>query len=229
MPRFSGSTTTPNSPDELVDFTNNVIYNWGQNNTYGGEKGRYNMVNNYYKAGPATTPSKKDRLVNPSAPFGKFYVAGNYVEGFPAITQDNWAGGVQPDNKDSLAVLKAATPFKVTAINVQQPQAAFEAVLKSAGASLKRDAVDTRVVQEVRTGKSGNGKKKNGIIDTPEEAGGYPVLKSIPALADKDQDGMPDAWETTQKLNPASAADAAAFTLDKQYTNIEVYLNSLVK
>ncbi|KAA6430817.1 pectate lyase [Rufibacter glacialis] len=229
MPRFSGSSTTPNSPDELVDFTNNVVYNWGQNNTYGGEKGRYNMVNNYYKAGPATLASKKDRLVNPSAPFGKFYVAGNFIDGFPAITKDNWAGGVQIENKDSLSALKAATPFTVTSINIQEPQAAFEAVLRSAGASLKRDAVDTRLVQEVRTGKSAGGKKKNGIIDTPEEAGGYPVLKSLPAPADKDQDGMPDAWEVAQKLNPASASDAAAFTLDKQYTNVEMYLNSLVK
>ncbi|WP_255478766.1 polysaccharide lyase family 1 protein [Rufibacter sp. XAAS-G3-1] len=229
MPRFSGSTTTPNTPDELVDFTNNVVYNWGQNNTYGGEKGRYNMVNNYYKAGPATASSKKDRLVNPSAPFGKFYVAGNYVDGFPAITKDNWAGGVQPDNKDSLNAVKAANPFQVTSINVQEPQAAFEAVLKGAGASLKRDAVDARVVQEVRTGNSNNGKKKTGIIDTPEEAGGYPVLKATPAPADQDQDGMADAWEKSQKLNPASASDAAAFTLDKRYTNIEVYLNSLVK
>ncbi|GAA4300226.1 pectate lyase [Nibribacter koreensis] len=226
MPRFSGSSTTPNSPEELVDFSNNVVYNWGQNNTYGGEKGRYNMVNNYYKAGPATVSSKKDRIVNPSQPYGQFYVAGNYVDGFPAISKDNWAGGVQADHPDSAKVSKA---FVVNSIKVQAPQAAFEAVLASAGASHKRDAVDARLVQEVKTGTSANGKKKNGIIDTPQEAGGYPVLKSAPTPEDNDLDGMPDAWETQHKLNPASAADATAFTLHKQYSNIEVYLNSLVK
>ncbi|AKQ45075.1 pectate lyase [Rufibacter radiotolerans] len=225
-PRFSGSTTTPNTPDELVDFTNNVIYNWGQNNIYGGEKGRYNMVNNYYKAGAATPKSKTNRLVNPSQPYGKFYVAGNHIEGFPEISKDNWAGGVQCDHPDSVKTTKA---FAVTAVPAQEAKAAFEAVLNNAGASLKRDAVDARVVAEVRSGKSTNGKKQNGIIDSQQEVGGWPVLKSVPAPEDKDQDGMPDAWELKQKLDPTKATDAAAFTLDKQYSNVEVYLNSLVK
>ncbi|QHL86732.1 pectate lyase [Nibribacter ruber] len=226
LPRFSGSSTTPNPADELVDFTNNVIYNWGHNNTYGGEKGHYNMVNNYYKAGPATLASKKDRIVNPSQPYGQFYVAGNHVEGFPAISKDNWAGGVQADHPDSAKVTKA---FAVTSIKIQEPLAAFEAVLAGAGASYKRDAVDARLVQEVKNGNSANGKQKNGIIDTPQEAGGYPALKTAPAPEDKDKDGMPDAWEVQHQLNPASATDAAAFTLHKQYSNIEVYLNNLVK
>jgi hypothetical protein len=225
-PRFSGSSTTPNSPEELVDFTNNVIYNWGQNNIYGGEKGRYNMVNNYYKAGPATPASKKNRLVNPSQPYGKFFVQGNFIEGFPAISENNWSGGVQCDHPDSV---KVTSQFSVTAIAVQSPKEAFEAVLAKAGASFKRDAVDARVVAEVRTGKSTAGKRKNGLIDSPTDVGGYPELKSTPAPEDKDQDGMPDAWELKQKLDPTKATDAAAFTLDKQYSNIEVYLNSLVK
>ncbi|MFB9862830.1 pectate lyase family protein [Rufibacter immobilis] len=225
-PRFSGSSTTPNTPEELVDFTNNVIYNWGQNNVYGGEKGRYNMVNNYYKAGPGTPESRKNRLVNPSQPYGKFFVNGNYIEGFPKISTDNWAGGVQAEYKDSA---RAETPFQVVAVNVQEPKAAYEAVLAHAGASLKRDAVDARVVQEVRTGNSRSGKKQNGIIDSPQDVGGFPQLKSSEAPPDKDQDGMPDAWEKAHKLDPANAADASTFTLHQQYSNIEVYLNSLVK
>src|SRR5690606_22374819 len=63
-PRFSGSSTTVNSPDEFVDFRNNVIYNWGDNSAYGGEKGNYNIVNNYFKPGPATSSSKKERIVS---------------------------------------------------------------------------------------------------------------------------------------------------------------------
>ncbi|MFC6998921.1 pectate lyase family protein [Rufibacter roseus] len=225
-PRFSGSSSTQNSPDELVDFTNNVIFNWGQNNVYGGEKGRYNMINNYYKSGPATTSSKKDRIVNPSQPYGKFYVNGNYVEGFPEITKNNWAGGVQCDHPDST---RAVNPFEVAAVNLQSPQEAYDIVLKNAGASLKRDEVDARVVAYVRSGNPTAGKKNNGIIDSQKDVGGWPELKALPAPADADKDGMPDAWEKQHKLNPAQAADAAAYTLDKQYTNIEVYLNSLVK
>ncbi|SIT94438.1 pectate lyase family protein [Pontibacter indicus] len=226
MPRFSGSKSTPNSPDELVDFRNNVIFNWVHNSSYGGERGRYNMVNNYYKAGPATISSKRDRIVNPSQPYGQFYVTGNYVDGFPVITQDNWAGGVQADHVDSV---KTANPFEVAAIREQTAAQAYELVLAHAGASYKRDAVDARVVADVRTGKPTSGKNKNGIIDSQQDVGGWPELKSAPAAEDQDQDGMPDAWELQHNLDPANRADAAGYTLDKQYTNVEVYLNSLVK
>ncbi|WP_223809012.1 pectate lyase family protein [Rufibacter hautae] len=225
-PRFSGSSSTPNSPEELVDFTNNVIYNWGFNSIYGGEKGRYNLVNNYFKSGPATQESRKNRIVNPSQPYGKFYVNGNHVEGFPQVTKDNWAGGVQCDHPDST---KAASAFQVLNISTQPAQAAYEAVLAQAGASFKRDAVDTRIVAEVRSGKSTAGKKGTGIIDSQKDVGGFPQLKSVAAPEDKDQDGMPDVWERTQKLDSNNAADAVAHTLNKQYTNLEVYLNSLVK
>ncbi|WP_114778759.1 pectate lyase family protein [Botryobacter ruber] len=223
-PRFSGSSSTQNSPDEIVDFRNNVIYNWGQNNIYGGEKGRYNMVNNYYKAGPATTSSKKDRLVEPYKPYGQFYVAGNFIENYPEISQNNWAGGVQCDNPDSA---RATTAFAVAAIQEQPAKEAYELVLKSAGASYRRDAVDARVVEDVRKGAAPGGKQK-GLIDSQKEVGGWPELKKGEAQADKDKDGMPDAWEQKQKLDPNNSADASLYTLDKQYTNIEVYLNSIV-
>ncbi len=65
MPRFSGSGTTPNLQNELVDFSDNLIFNWTGNNVYGGEQGRCNMVNNYYKPGTAIQASKSDRLLVP--------------------------------------------------------------------------------------------------------------------------------------------------------------------
>lgn len=224
-PRFSGSSTTPNTPEELVDFRNNVIFNWGDNNVYGGEKGRYNMVNNYYKPGPATSSSKKDRLVNPSKPYGQFYVTGNFIEGQPEISQNNWAGGVQCEHPDSV---KAMNPFSAVAITEQAPAKAFELVLNHAGASYKRDAVDTRVIEYVRSGKPTAGKNGNGLIDSQKDVGGWPKLASGTAIEDADLDGMPDTWERQHKLNPNDSSDAVAYSLDKQYTNIEVYLNSLV-
>jgi hypothetical protein len=224
MPRFSGSKTTPNTPDELVDFRNNVIYNWGGNSVYGGEKGRYNMVNNFYKPGPATPNSKKDRLLEPYEPYGAFYMAGNVMEGNTEVTQNNKLG-VSADHPDSAVV---AGPFEVEAVREQSAKEAYELVLANAGASYKRDQVDERVLQEVRANNPMSGKNKNGIIDSQQDVGGWPELQAAPAPADKDQDGMPDDWERKQKLNPAGADDAAAYTLDKQYTNIEVYLNGLV-
>jgi hypothetical protein len=224
MPRFSGSKTTPNTPDELVDLRNNVIYNWGGNSVYGGEKGRYNMVNNYYKPGPATPDSKKDRLLEPYEPYGAFYMAGNVMEGNTAVTQSNKLG-VIADHPDSAVVENA---FEVEAVREQAAKEAYELVLANAGASYQRDQVDERVVQEVRANNPSSGRNKNGIIDSQQDVGGWPELKSAAVPADRDQDGMPDDWERKQKLNPVSAGDAAAYTLHKQYTNIEVYLNSLV-
>ena len=89
-PRFSGGETTP---CDNVDFRNNVIYNWGFNSAYGGEGGAINMVANYFKAGPATKSSVRNRIVQISDQNGKWYIEDNYVDGYPAITADNWAGG----------------------------------------------------------------------------------------------------------------------------------------
>ena len=224
-PRFSGSSTTANSANELVDFRNNVLYNWKDNNVYGGEKGRYNMVGNYYKPGPATEEEKRDRIVEPYEPYGKFYVSGNYVEGFPEVSQENWKG-VDADHPDSALV---ASAFPVVPVPDQAATEAYEEVLLQAGASLVRDAVDKRILQEARGGNAHFGEEGNGIIDSQAEVGGWPQLKGGEAPADQDQDGMPDSWEKKHRLDPNNAADASSYTLNKEYTNIEVYLNDLVK
>ncbi|MGV3510324.1 MAG: pectate lyase family protein [Sphingobacteriaceae bacterium] len=225
MPRFSGSASTPNSAAELVDFRNNVIYNWQINNIYGGEKGRYNIVANYFRSGRATQESKKNRIVQPTAPYGKFYVAENFVSGYPEISKDNWNGGVQAEQPDSA---KAATPFQVLAINLQSAQKAFDLVLKQAGASHKRDIVDSRITQEVKNGVSISGKANNGIIDSQQDVGGWPELKSLPAPIDTDKDGLPDDWEKKNGLNSNDASDSSKLSPNSFYTYIELYLNSLI-
>lgn len=225
LPRFSGSASVPNAPDELVDFRNNVIYNWMNNNTYGGEKGRYNVVNNYYKPGPSTKSSRKTRILDPSVPYGKFFVAGNVLEGFENITRNNKLG-ITNNAADSALVSKS---FEVERINEHSARQAFELVLLGAGASLVRDAVDLRIVEEVKNGTASFGKNKDGIIDSQNDVGGWPELKTVPAPTDSDNDGMPDDWEQKNRLNPNDASDAARYTLSKTYTNIEVYINGLVQ
>lgn len=225
LPRFSGSASVPNAPDELVDFRNNVIYNWMNNNTYGGEKGRYNVVNNYYKPGPSTKSSRKARILDPSVPYGKFFVAGNVLEGFENITRNNKLG-ITNNAADSALVSKS---FEVERINEHSARQAFELVLLGAGASLVRDAVDLRIVEEVKNGTASFGKNKDGIIDSQNDVGGWPELKTVPAPTDSDNDGMPDDWEQKNRLNPNDASDAARYTLSKTYTNIEVYINGLVQ
>jgi hypothetical protein len=225
MPRFSGSSTTPNSPDELVDFRNNVIYNWSGNNTYGGERGRYNVVNNYYKPGPASK-SKNKWMLNPSSPYGKFFVQGNINDGDAISSADNWKGGVKADHLDSA---RALTSFQVEPIAEQSAKEAFDDVTKYAGASLKRDAVDDRVVKDVCKGTGSTGKAKNGIIDSQNDVGGWPLLKSAAAEKDSDADGIPDKWENNHKLNANDPSDAMTIGSGTHYSNLEVYLNEIVK
>ncbi|MDR8393339.1 hypothetical protein NC796_19450 [Aliifodinibius sp. S!AR15-10] len=227
-PRFSGSNYESDIPNRQVDFRNNVIYNWGDNSIYGGEDGEHNMVKNYFKPGPATQEDVADRIVNPSRPYGKFYVADNFVEGYPEVTEDNWAGGVQCEHPDSAY---HATPFDYAPITEHEPEVVFNKVLEYAGASLQRDPLDTRVIREVRTGTAryhGSRSQKPGIIDSQDEVGGWPKLQSEPAPKDSDRDGMPDKWERKHGLDATDTSDGKEFTLHKDYTNVEVYLNELV-
>src|SRR5699024_7636255 len=192
-------------PNRQVDFRNNVIYNWAGNSIYGGEDGEHNIVKNYYKPGPATPKDIANRIVDPSRPYGKFFVAGNYVEGYPKVSADNWAGGVQCEYPDSAYQL---IPFEYAPITEHSPQTAYEKVLRYAGASLQRDAVDRRVVREVRTGTATHSGSKTGlpgIIDSQEDVGGWPELQSLPAPKDTDRDGMPDRWEQEHGLHPHDA------------------------
>ncbi|WP_242082395.1 pectate lyase family protein [Aestuariivivens sediminis] len=222
-PRFSGSSTTENSENEFVDFRNNVIYNWGENSIYGGEKGVYNLINNYFKAGPATTSSKLDRIVSPSKPYGKFYVEGNFVFGFETISKNNWDGGVQCEAPEEA---KLYSPVDVSQnIKTELAIEAYHTVLKYAGASIYRDKVDQSVVLDTKTGRA---RYKKGIIDSQNDVGGWPVIQSKKSILDSDNDGLPDAWENRMNLN-TEVNDANLNTLCKNYTNIEVYSNSLIK
>lgn len=242
------------------DYRNNVVYNWGYNSSYGGEieqagdprfQGVWiNYVNNYYKPGPATlTGDMRIRILNPSGnnaeDSGKWYVAGNVVEGSETVTADNWNGGVQPSKGDAVKpYLKAVQPWEAMKINQQSAKDAYEAVLKNAGCSLPaRDAVDQRIVEEVRSGKASyegpaykdkykkrlvNANVPCGIIDSQTDVGGWPELKSADAPADSDHDGIPDEWEIAHGLDPKKASDGAEKYTDG-YTYLEKYLHSIAK
>jgi hypothetical protein len=225
LPRFCGARYHKDMNKELVDFRNNVIYNWQHNNSYGGEGGRHNVVNNYYKPGPTTYDSKKARILNAYSPYGLFYVSGNTLSGNEKISADNHLGVISED-LDSCLTLQ---PFKVVEIPEESPEQAFNAVLTHAGASFKRDEVDQRIISEVRNGSAYYGKKGDGIIDSQDQVGGWPMLKQYDERRDSDKDGMPDKWELAHSLDPNDHKDSSYKSLHKHYTNIEVFLNSLVE
>lgn len=255
-PRFAGGAG-------YVDFRNNVIYNWGYNSVYGGgalhKEGRdprflirhtdVNMVNNYFKPGPATTPGDvHHRIANPSwanGDCGKWFVSGNVMEGSEQVTADNWNGGIQP-NSDLPQVMDSIhrkTPWNAMPIQQHTAQEAYGKVLAHAGASFpNRDAVDLRVINDVRQGaatcdgigyksqhKMVNADVKSGIIDSQEDVGGWPVLKTARPPKDSDHDGMPDKWEEKHHLNPLDPSDGTLLSADGQYTNLEIYLSCLTE
>jgi len=223
-PRFNGSRTGTLPEEELADFINNVVYNWGTNSSYGGENGNYNLVANYYKSGPGTKKKIKDRIVEPYGK-GKWFIKENYVEGYPEISTDNWAGGVQGDFAN-FKELKSDVPLGSHAIYYQTPQNAFEDILKFAGAIFpKRDEIDTRIINEVRNSDVDSG---NGIINSQEEVGGWPVLNSTEPPLDSDHDGMPDEWESRMNLNPNDPEDRNKIAFSG-YSFLEEYLNELGK
>jgi hypothetical protein len=262
-PRFCGARYTGDTIHEIVDMRNNVLYNWGNiNSAYGGEGGNQNIVNNYYKPGPATPGSlttssstnKRNRIlgytpyyyatdskVYPDTLFGgKFYVNGNYVEGYPDVTADNWTKGVQNDNTsysrtaELMARNRLSAPVPFGNIHTQSATDAYIAVLDSVGAILpKRDTIDRRIIRETRTGTAtfqgtytSGVSQPSGIIDSQNDVGGWPVYNSAPPPVDTDNDGMPDAWETSHGLNPNDASDRNVVGSDG-YTMLEAYLNSI--
>ena len=206
---------------EIVDLRNCVMYNWGDGNgAYAGQGGYHNIVNNYYKAGPAT--KNKTRV-------------------FQCVIVDDGNATI----KDTI---KLTQPVITGSITTHSAQVAFEKVLENVGASLHRDVVDNRHMEEARNGTttyigSSTSYEKDGktypftplpgLIDKVADQGTY-NLETVtrPAGFDTDGDGIPDEWEIANGLNPNDKSDGNAKTIDTEkgfYTNLEVYANSLVE
>ena len=254
---------------ERVDLRNNLIYNWGNGNgAYGGMGGYHNIVNNYYKAGPATknktrvfqcstNASKDSNGALPDGLPGLYYINGNYVTAasspenydWKGVTQDSGDGVTVKSNGESTYLdskgiygpagetvkIKLDRPIETGDITTHEATSAYQQVMACAGASLFRDEIDARYMQEALDGTAtytGSKTKQKGIIDVVADVNGY-TEETFPTGAreagfDADGDGMADAWEQAN----GGDLDPNAYTLDaekKWYTNLEVYLNSLVE
>ena len=255
-PRLCGSRFNGKPEEERVELFNNVIYNFGSDGAYAGEGGSYNFLNNYYKPGPYTaTKSSYKRFFTAYADDGKnenvkgthgvFYLAGNYMDptcpaldekkrkAIMRLNKDNAAGFVIKNDFAPASEVLASQPFTIAEHTTLQPAwDAYESVLRHAGASLRRDKQDTRIVGEVRAGTytyEGSHGSTLGMIDQPSDVGGWETYRQTDAPLDTDGDGMSDDWERAHGLNPSDATDGAAYRLSPSYTNLEVYLNGLVE
>lgn len=185
--------------------------------------------------------------------WGTFYLKGNYFDGtcpelkaeyqslLTSVNNDNWQG-LHPNATEAVPLpdggekaLQSSNEFTISedaSEFTQSAKEAYESVLKYAGASLKYDDVDKRIIANVRNGDytaDGSNGSEKGLIDKASDVGGWPEYKKETGPKDIDGDGIPDEWETANGLNPKSKADGAKYTLSKTYTNLEVYLNSLVE
>ena len=271
---------------ENVDFRNCVVFNCG-NGCYGGPGGgQINMVNNYFKTGPAkktsniTTASVANSTSSSDnqkywTMFSRYYIKGNQLDNtanadWSKVNYDNgtylingerhtpdpnhyYADGVtyvkNSSGTDCVSMV-LTEPAPTGEVTTHTAENAYNKVLQFAGASLYQDDVDARYFNEtkegtctykgsatsyVKDGKTYSCTPIWGRIDLVSDVNGYTEENfgtgSRDAGFDSDNDGMADAWETANGLNPNDASDAKTYTLDSKgwYTNLEVYCNALVE
>lgn len=243
-------------------FVNNVIWNWWNRSADGGDnRSLFNFINNYYKPGPITPKDKPIayRILKPESgrdkafkdQYGKVYAHGNVVEGFPKVTKDNWAGGIQIEDLPNVGSrekeIRVDKAFPMAAVTTLSAQEAYNYVLKNVGAFLpKQDAVDQRIIKQVAENKVYYNQDKTqhgfvspyvkrrlpadsykqGIISDIAQVGGYPAYQGVP-YQDLDNDGIPDDVEKNMGLNPNDPSDSRKIAKNG-YANIENYLNGVV-
>jgi hypothetical protein len=233
------------------NFVNNVLFNWHHRTLDGGDQGsRVNCINNYFKPGPDTLAAVSHRIGKPQAStfrpdptrrYGKWYVAGNIVDGDPSVTEDNWNGGIQFDlpgaNRESAAVatnhvqelmaaVRANQPFDMAPLRIESAAAAYVDVLDHAGATLPdRDAVDQRAVRQARTGRV-DYQQGHGIITDVSQVGGYPKYKGEP-VKDLCADGIPLSWKVKYGLDTNDVDLARKDLRGDGYTVMDKYLDGL--
>jgi len=211
-----------------------------------------NFVNNYYKPGPATPTGTYYFFTNyintGASSIPKWYLSGNVMEGSTSATSNNWngftwkwstAGSTLPTKATSSSDTMLLPPASVVynsvwvgyapyKINIQSATDAYNATIAKVG-TINRDSVERRIIREVKNGtatfKASFGSW--GIIDKSYNAEGYIPYATAVAPTDTDNDGMPDAWEIANGLDPNNAADRNMKT-GEGYTALEVYLASLM-
>lgn len=200
-------------------FVNNVVYNW-RVAAYilgGGSEAQShaNVVNNYFIEGPQTS----------GAPFTRgntnFHIFAE--NNFHDKNRNGKLDGADVPKNEYTVVDWLAKPNDFPTVTTMNPAEAYEYVVANSGASLRRDQVDTRLLNVLKSlGTEGK------IIASEEEnpENGPGIVKGAAALKDSDGDGIPDVWEKENKLNPKKP-DATVLAANG-YTNIENYINSLV-
>ena len=206
-----------------IEYINNVVYNWGKSAFIGGHSAQnhyQDIVGNYFIAGPSST----DDFLSIFTATDHVYHKDNYAD----LNKDGKVNGRLVTDEDFIkqTATLVSNPSSISRSNVKIDAAAdaWKVVMAEAGSSLKRDDVDNRIIGYFKSlGKKGQ------IFKTEADAGGQPEVKQENSkLKDSDSDGVPDKWEIKNMMNVDDASDIAVVT-PSGYTNLENYINSLVK
>jgi len=218
-------TTGGKLPPPVLEFRNNVVYNASEFFSHTGHMAVYlNWIDNYYKAGPSTPRQLQGEMFCLlHSRDSRMFAAGNYIAGFLDRTANNWAAIrlIKGISRADLPTIRVARPFDIEPMPSQSAEAAYAEVLAEAGATLPaRDAVDLRIVEDVRQG--------TGLIieketDLPPDQR-WPNYRSLPAPVDSDGDGIPDFWEEQFGLDPHTA-DSMRLAAGG-YARLEHYINN---
>lgn len=224
----SGVTKVENGAQYIVDFRNNVNYNWRGETNLGGLK--MNFMGNYYRPGPETDRNKKPlRIKDADSSKAGGFLRTNVFEGMNELfSQDNYMAVNYTNTGNYMSTTRAA--YEVDAefecgefdIPFQYAKEAYEECLQYSGCSLVRDEVDLRVIEWIK-------QRKGNVIDSQNDVGGwddYPVVRR-PVIWDSDFDGMPNEWEIARDLNFSDPSDRNHDRDGDGYTNLEEYLNEL--
>lgn len=243
---------------DTTDLRNNVMYNWAGNGCYGGEGMKVNIVNNYYKPGPATdgrasgsreplayricgvgVSSKEDDASYHI--WGKYYVDGNDNPDYPDLINKNWDMGIYPQistenwgyTKTTQDTIRLDEPLPFMYVTTHTAKQAYEKVLAYAGCSKSRDSIDKTIINDVSkrlATHTGSGEGNwPGIIDTPYDISTSPWPELNKTRSYTDTDG--DGMDDdweTANGLNPSLATDGLLLNDEGYTMLEVYLNSLV-
>lgn len=217
------------SKTALLDFQNNVVYNW-TSRVCDGKPQSMNFVSNYYKQGPAT-PAENDRIIveiQASEKYGytsRWFIENNFINKYPELTENNWSGAIRFSQGTSIGKNKENSLFENYYYLTRDAIQSYFEVLDHAGVIIpRRDQVDQRLVDEVENGSANFG---NGIIDRVDQVGGWPELFTYNVPLDTDNDGMPDYWEVAEGLNINDSSDRFGIKEGEVYDNLEWYLNEL--
>ncbi|CAM3898767.1 hypothetical protein VA7868_00507 [Vibrio aerogenes CECT 7868] len=206
-----------------LDFVNNVIYGWGNRSgeAIDGTKGGYvhlNYVGNYAIANQDSRNAASlwdEKKTKGILTYQHDNKLDNNMNGKLDGKNNGW--DLFPKFKKNQKLTKRWSFPEVPTVSADQ---AYKIVLQQVGASLVRDSIDQRIIEQVKN-------NSGSIIDSQTEVGGLPDLNSGYAKQDSDQDGMPDAWEQAHGLNASDPSDSSQYGSGSQYTHLEVYLNSL--